>query len=316
MHNTFVMGIDIGGTNTVFGFINNKGAIIESKQISTKGNSPVSDLVNRLEKYLNNFMKSNPQLKLIGIGVGAPNGNHFSGVIENPPNLKWGDVEIKSILEDKISCNVILTNDANAAALGEKYYGQAKNMNDFIMITLGTGLGSGIFSGGRLIYGNDGLAGEMGHIVVEMNGRKCNCGKQGCLEAYVSATGIKNTIHQMKKKYPGNDFLNSFQNNVPDGILIDRAYDDDDDIAKEIYEYTGMMLGKGLALAANLFSPEAFIFYGGYSNAGKRILDPAYIEMEKQILSNHKGKIKLLNSTLPEGQAGILGAASLIWKKN
>ena len=316
MHNTFVMGIDIGGTNTVFGFINNKGAIIESKQISTKGNSPVSDLVNRLEKYLNNFMKSNPQLKLIGIGVGAPNGNHFSGVIENPPNLKWGDVEIKSILEDKISCNVILTNDANAAALGEKYYGQAKNMNDFIMITLGTGLGSGIFSGGRLIYGNDGLAGEMGHIVVEMNGRKCNCGKQGCLEAYVSATGIKNTIHQMKKKYPGNVFLNSFQNNVPDGILIDRAYDDDDDIAKEIYEYTGMMLGKGLALAANLFSPEAFIFYGGYSNAGKRILDPAYIEMEKQILSNHKGKIKLLNSTLPEGQAGILGAASLIWTKN
>ena len=316
MKNNVVMGVDIGGTNTVYGFIDHNGKVIEFNQIPTNGISPPINLINTLELSLNRFKKLNPKLKLIGIGIGAPNGNHFSGVIENPPNLNWGDVDIKTILENRILCDVLLTNDANAAALGEKNYGLAKNMNDFIMITLGTGLGSGIFSGGRLIYGNDGLAGEMGHISIELNGRRCNCGKNGCLESYVSATGINITFEEMKKKYPEDKFFSMFKNKKLDGIYLDKAYDQNNDIAREIYKYTGNMLGKGLALVATLFSPEAFVFYGGYSNAGKRLLKPAYIEMEKNLLSTQKGKINLLNSKLPEGQAGILGAASLIWSNH
>ena len=316
MENNVVMGIDIGGTNTVYGFIDNNGKIIEFNQIPTNGNLPSINLIERLEFSLNRFKKLNPKLRLIGIGIGAPNGNHFSGVIENPPNLNWGNVDIKTILENRISCDVLVTNDANAAALGEKYYGLAKDMNDFIMITLGTGLGSGIFSGGRLIYGNDGLAGEMGHISIELNGRECNCGKNGCLESYVSATGINITFEEMKKKYYEDEFFKLFKNKKLDGISLDKAYDQNNNLAIEIYKYTGIMLGKGLAIVATLFSPEAFVFYGGYSNAGKRLLKPAYIEMEKNLLSTQKGKINLLNSKLPEGQAGILGAASLIWSNH
>jgi glucokinase len=312
MENSFVIGVDIGGTNTVYGFIDHLGKIIEYNQISTNASLPADDLINRLEVNFKKFIKLNPNYVLKGIGIGAPNGNHLTGIIVNPPNLNWGDIDIQSRLKNIFSCKVILTNDANAAALGEKKYGVAKNMNDFIMITLGTGLGSGIYSGGNLIYGSDGLAGEMGHITIEINGRKCNCGKYGCLESYVSATGISKTINQLIKKNPEDKLLNSIKNGQLDGIKLDKAFDDNNKIAKRIYSYTGAMLGKGLALVATLFSPEAFIFYGGFSNAGDRIFQFAYSEMEKNLLLNQKGKISLIKSILPEGQAGILGASSLI----
>ncbi len=312
MKNNFVIGVDIGGTNTVYGFIDAAGKIIERNQISTGGNLPSIDLISRLENHFKKFIKLNPGLKLKGIGVGAPNGNYFTGIIEDPPNLNWGNVNIKLKLENIFDCDVVLTNDANAAALGEKKYGNAKNMNDFIMITLGTGLGSGIFSGGKLIYGNDGLAGEMGHISIDFNGRKCNCGKNGCLESYVSAKGISKTINQMIKQNPDDKFLKSIQKGSLDGLKIDRAFDNNNKLAKKLYNYTGNMLGKGLASVATLLCPEAFVFYGGFSNAGDRIFNSAYAEMEKNLLSNQKGKISLIRSKLPEGQAGILGAASLI----
>ena len=176
MINDFVMGIDIGGTNTVYGFINRKGEIIHYDQIPTNGDKPIYNLLDRLEKHLKDFLDANSTKNLKGIGIGAPNGNYYTGNIESPPNLNWESINIKSILEKKFASKVLLTNDANAAAIGEKSYGAAKKMNDFVMmITLGTGLGSGIYANNRLIYGYDGFAGEMGHIVVENDGRRCNC---------------------------------------------------------------------------------------------------------------------------------------------
>ena len=313
MVNDFVMGIDIGGTNTVYGFINRKGEIIHYDQIPTNGDKPIYNLLDRLEKLLNDFLDANSTKNLKGIGIGAPNGNYYTGNIENPPNLNWGSINIKSILEKKFQSKVLLTNDANAAAIGEKSYGAAKKMNDFVMITLGTGLGSGIYANNRLIYGYDGFAGEMGHIIVENDGRRCNCGNKGCLESYVSANGINKTIDQMMIKYPESNLLRKLRNRKEAGKILDMAYDENHKIAIKIYSYTGKMLGRGLSNVATLLSPEAFIFYGGYSNAGSRIFDYAEQEMNKNLLEGQKGKIKIIRSKLLDGQAGVLGAASLIW---
>ena len=189
-----VLGIDIGGTNTVYGFVGQNGNIVHSEQIPTLGNKPVDNLITRLGEKLDSFLKDHSDFKLCGIGVGAPNGNHFTGIIQDPPNLSWGDVDIVTLLKEKFNCDVSLTNDANAAALGEKNYGVASDMNDFVVITLGTGLGSGIFTGGLLLYGTNSLAGEMGHLSIAKNGRACSCGLKGCLEMYVSAKGIKETV--------------------------------------------------------------------------------------------------------------------------
>ena len=313
MVNDFVMGIDIGGTNTVYGFINREGEIIHYDQIPTNGDKPIYNLLERLEKPLKDFLDANSTKKLKGIGIGAPNGNYYTGNIENPPNLNWGSIDIKSILEKKFQSKVLLTNDANAAAIGEKSYGAAKKMSDFVMITLGTGLGSGIYANNKLIYGCDGFAGEMGHIIVENDGRRCNCGNKGCLESYVSANGINKTIDQMMIKYPESNLLRKLRNRKEAGKILDMAYDENHKIAIKIYSYTGKMLGRGLSNVATLLSPEAFIFYGGYSNAGPRIFDFAEQEMNKNLLEGQKGKIKIIRSKLLDGQAGVLGAAALIW---
>lgn len=312
MSKKVAVGIDIGGTNTVYGFINSGGEVIEHVEIPTRGNKPIYDLLSRLDSRIKLFFKKNPSYELLGVGIGAPNGNHFTGEIQSPPNLSWGNVNIVTIFEENFNSKTILTNDANAAALGEKKFGAAKNMNDFVVITLGTGLGSGIFSGGKLLYGHDGFAGEMGHMCIDPKGRNCNCGNVGCLESYASATGIKITIKKLLDENPEDSFLQNINSGKINGLEIDKAFDSGNLFAKEIYEYTGMQLGRGLAQAANLLSPEAFIFYGGFSNAGKRLLAPAKISMDKYILINHVGNIKLLQSALPKGQAGILGAASLI----
>jgi len=313
MDSPVVLGIDIGGTNTVYGFISEDGHIYEHEEIPTKGADLVTNLVGRIESRTNQFLNDNPQLVLCGIGVGAPNGNHFTGMIQDPPNLSWGNVNIVELFKERFNCNTSLTNDANAAALGEKHYGVAKDMNDFIVITLGTGLGSGIFSGGRLLYGHDGFAGEMGHMPVEYDGRNCNCGNRGCLESYASASGIKKTIEDLQKELPNDEFLNSIHTDKIDGLLIDSAFDNGNELAKRIYEFTGNKLGQGLAQAATLLSPEAFIFYGGFSNAGDRILKPAKASMDRHLINGHAGTIELIRSGLQQGQAGILGAASLIW---
>ena len=313
MNKQVVLGIDIGGTNTVYGLIGQDGKIHHHDEIPTKGSLPVLDLVSRIESSINEICHQDNSLEVLGIGIGAPNGNHFTGMIQDPPNLSWGNVDVIDLFKNKFDCKVDLTNDANAAALGEKHYGVAKEMTDFVVITLGTGLGSGIFSGGRLLYGHDGFAGEMGHMPIEDDGRDCNCGNKGCLESYASASGIKKTIDAFLVEEPNNEFLKSIHGEKVDGLLLDSEFDKGNDMALKIYEYTGQKLGQGLAQAATLLSPQAFIFYGGFSNAGERILDPAKRSMDRHLINGHAGKIDLLRSGLPQGQAGILGAASLIW---
>ena len=313
MENQVALGIDIGGTNTVYGLVSEEGQILYHHEIPTEGYNPAIGLIKRIESRIQEILDKDSQLILSGIGVGAPNGNHFTGMIQDPPNLSWGNVDIVNLFKDRFRSDVVLTNDANAAALGEKYYGCAKEMNDFIVITLGTGLGSGIFSGGNLLYGYDGFAGEMGHMPIEDNGRECNCGNRGCLEAYASASGIKKTIKIFLKDNPDDALLQSLDSNNLDGFLIDSEYDKGNPMAKKIYSFTGEKLGQGLAQAATLLSPEAFIFYGGFSNAGNRILDFAKISMDRHLINGQAGHIELMGSGLPQGQAGILGAASLIW---
>ena len=184
MNEQVVLGIDIGGTNTVYGLISKNGNIVHHESIPTNGSLPLTDLLDRLYSKVNEALSSFKEIEeIIGVGIGAPNGNHFTGMIQDPPNLSWGNVDVITLFGDNFNCKVDLTNDANAAALGEKHFGIAKDMEDFVMITLGTGLGSGIFCGGRLLYGHDGFAGEMGHICIEVDGRLCNCGNKGCLEA-------------------------------------------------------------------------------------------------------------------------------------
>ena len=316
MKKSIALGIDIGGTNTIYGFIESGGTIVFHEEIPTHGSMPVMDLVDRIDQKANLFLSENIDYTLKGIGIGAPNGNHYTGMIQDPPNLSWGNVDIVSIFAKNFDCEIALTNDANAAALGEKTFGIAKNMDDFIVVTLGTGLGSGIFSSGKLLYGHDGFVGEMGHISIDYNGRKCNCGNKGCLEAYASASGIKTTVSKMLKDEPDNKLLQSLSKEKIDGFLLDKAFDEGDESAIQIYEYTGEKLGQGLALVSNLLSPEAFIFYGGFSNAGERILSSARKIMNQNLINASEGKVKLLQSGLPQGQAGILGAASLIWSKN
>jgi glucokinase len=309
-----VLGIDIGGTNTVYGFVGQNGNIVHSEQIPTLGNKPVDNLITRLGEKLDSFLKDHSDFKLCGIGVGAPNGNHFTGIIQDPPNLSWGDVDIVTLLKEKFNCDVSLTNDANAAALGEKNYGVASDMNDFVVITLGTGLGSGIFTGGLLLYGTNSLAGEMGHLSIAKNGRACSCGLKGCLEMYVSAKGIKETVIELQKVKPDDDFLSSLEPDTIEGKMIDRAIDNGVESAISLYEFTADKLAYGMAQVATILSPEAFILYGGYSQAGDRLLGPTRIALETYLMDNLKGKIKVLQSGLPPGQAGILGAASLLWE--
>ena len=255
----------------------------------------------------------NNKWKLKNIGVGVPNGNYYSGMVVDPPNLgqSWNDIDLVALVKNYRDIPVKITNDANAAAMGEKFYGAAKEMKDVVIITLGTGLGSGIIVNNSVLYGYDGFAGELGHIIVDPNGRICENGRAGALEMYVSAKGLKYTINEYLDKYPNDVTLNEIKSNGFDGKKMDQAFDDGVEIVKEIYEFTGNMLGLGLAQAATILSPEAFIFYGGLSNAKHRILDYTKKSMDKNLLSFQKGKIKLLLSQLSDGEAGILGAACL-----
>lgn len=314
MDNKVALGVDIGGTNTVYGLIDAKGAIYQQGEIPTNSTQPVDHLVSRLYESTTKYLAKNGALEMIGIGIGAPNANHKTGMIDSPPNLDWESFDIRAAFGDYFNQKTFVTNDANAAALGEKNYGIAKDMDDFVEITLGTGLGSGVFSGGALVYGYSGFAGEVGHVSIDPNGRKCKCGKRGCLESYASATGVKNTILEFLEDDPQDLLLNQLNSGNINGAIIDSEYDKGNKTARKIYQYTGQKLGIGLAQVAAILSPEAFIFYGGFSNAGTRLLKYAKISMEEQLLECQKNTIRLLPSGLPQGKAGILGAASLVWE--
>ena len=310
----YSLGIDIGGTNTVFGLIDGSGHIIKKNSILTNSNKApellFKNIFNKIKLWETEL---NLQNIIKDIGIGVPNGDYFTGIVVNPPNLGkgWDELNLVSLVKSFKNIPVSITNDANAAALGEKFYGVAKSMNDFVVITLGTGLGSGIIVNNNLVYGYDGFAGELGHLVIEPGGRDCGCGRMGCLEMYVSAKGLNYTVQEYRKEYQDNKFLQSIKSQTVDGKLLDIAFDNDEKIVKDIYKYTGDMLGLGLAQIAKILSPEAFVFYGGLSNAKHRILDFAKDSMNANRSKYQKNKVKILLSELPDGEAGILGASCL-----
>jgi len=310
----YSLGIDIGGTNTVFGLVDSNGHIIKKDSILTNSNNPPGLLFENIFNIINNWEIELDNSDLVrDIGVGVPNGNYFTGMVVSPPNLgkDWDEFNLCSLIKTFKNVPVSITNDANAAALGEKYFGVAKSMNDVVFITLGTGLGSGIIVNNNMVYGHDGFAGELGHLSIDPGGRECGCGRRGCLEMYVSAKGLNYTVREYRQKYPDNKFLQSIDHQNVDGKLFDNAFDNGEKIVIDIYKYTGHMLGIGLAQIATILSPEAFVFYGGLSNAKHRILDFAKDSMNDSLLSFQKNKIKILLSELSDGAAGILGASCL-----
>ena len=317
--NIYSLGIDIGGTNTVFGLVDVNGHIIKKDSILTNPNLHPNFLFENIFSTIGNWERELDMSDIIrDIGVGVPNGNYFTGMVVSPPNLgkDWDELNLCSLIKTFKNVPISITNDANAAALGEKYYGAAKSMTDAVVITLGTGLGSGIIVNNRILYGHDGFAGELGHLVIEPEGRKCGCGHRGCLEMYVSAKGLDYTVKEYKQRYPENNFLKNIKVKKVDGKLLDKAFDDGEKIVIDIYKYTGHMLGLGLAQIATILSPEAFVFYGGLSNAKHRLLDFAKDSMNDSLLSFQKNKIKILLSELHDGEAGILGASCLNILKN
>ena len=317
MSKPYVVGIDIGGTNTVFGIVDARGTIIASGSIKTNKFNEVEDYVNELHTELFRLLEQNNATdKIMGIGVGAPNGNYFNGTIEFAPNLPWrGVIPLAQMLTDRFGIPVSLTNDANAAAIGEMTYGAARGLKDFIMITLGTGVGSGIVVNGQLVYGHDGFAGELGHVIVRPNnGRLCGCGRTGCLEAYTSATGVARTAREFLEVR--NDPSSLRQIPIQD-ITSKDVYDaaiTGDKLALEIFDYTGKILGEAFANFIAFSSPKAIILFGGLAKAGDLILKPIKEAMYRNTLNIYKGKVKIMFSELKESDAAVLGASALGWE--
>ncbi len=310
-----VLGIDIGGTNTKFGFVDREGDLLGDYSISTAVHQTIESylhsLADNVQKGLNNLEE---EVRLIGVGIGAPNGNYYRGTIEHAPNLNWkGVVNFIELLKQYYSLPMAITNDASAAAIGEMIFGGAKSMKDFIVVTLGTGLGSGFVANGKLIYGNDGFAGELGHVTVKPDGRFCGCGRRGCLETYVSATGIKRTIYKLLADYNGDSNLAGVSFNDLTAEMITNAAKDGDKVAKEAFEYTGRILGMELADSVALNSPEAIFLLGGLAKAADFIFEPTQRYMEEHMMPIFKNKVKLLPSGLQNKNAAVLGAAALIW---
>jgi glucokinase len=313
-----VIGIDVGGTFTKYGIVDRDGQCLSENFTST-------DKYAEFEVYLENLhteitetiSQINKPIQIKGIGIGAPNGNYYRGIIENAPNLNWkGTIPfVEKLKEYYPSIPIVLTNDANAAAIGEMIYGGAKGMKDFIIITLGTGLGSGIVVDGNVVYGNDGFAGELGHINVKHNGRECGCGKRGCLETYVSATGIKRTVFKLLTERVTESELRKYSYNDLTSKMISEAAKKGDKIALEAFEITGRILGVKLADAVAFTSPEAIFLFGGLSKAGDFLIEPTKKYMEENLFPIYRGKVKLIPSELKETSAAILGASALAWKE-
>ena len=313
--NEVVLGVDIGGTFTKYGLVDSKGICLNQNSILTDPKKGAEDLFERLFGNVKTLLAENPEKNLVGIGLGAPNANYYKGTVELPPNLNWGIVDVVGIVKKYYAVPAVITNDANAAAIGEFKFGAAKGMRDFIVITLGTGLGSGIFCNGNLVYGHDGFAGEIGHTIAIRNGRNCGCGRKGCLETYASASGIRRTVSEL------------LANNVEPSILRDVTFNDltsreifdaalqEDKIALEAFEYTGMILGSTLADSVAYTSPEAIILFGGLASAGDLIIQPTKKYMEENLLNIFKNKVSIIPSGLSEGNTAVLGAAALIWNE-
>ena len=312
----YTVGIDIGGTNTVFGIVDARGHILSTDSIKTKDYPEINGYVDTLSDRLMQLIHAVGGISMIrGVGVGAPNSNYYTGNIELAPNLPWkGVVPLARMLREKLGVPVALTNDANAAALGEMTYGVARGMKDFIMITLGTGVGSGIVVNGQLVYGHDGFAGELGHVIVRPGGRLCGCGRKGCLETYCSATGIVRTVHEVLLSTQEPSLL---RNKPLEQITSKDIYDAavlGDKLALEIFRFTGTVLGEAFANFVVFSSPEAIILFGGLAKAGDYIMNPIREAMDNNLMNLFRGKTCLLVSELKDSDAAVLGASALGWE--
>lgn len=308
----YSIGIDIGGTNSMMGIVDKMGNILFEAELITNDYELIEYFADACYKLLYPEINKLGFQEFRGIGIGAPNGNYYQGTIEFAPNLRWkGVVPLAKIFSEKFNLNTTVTNDANAAAIGEMMHGAAKGMNDFIMVTLGTGVGSGFVANGKIMYGHDGFAGELGHTIAVRDGRLCGCGRNGCLETYTSATGIVRTANEFLDTKTISSSLRNLTT-ITSKNIYDAAVKGDF-LALEIFEFTGKILGQSLADAIAITSPEAIILFGGLAQAGKFIFEPTRKYMEQNLLKIYQGKVKLLPSELKESDAAILGAASLIW---
>ena len=311
------LGIDIGGTNTKFGFVDKEGELLCDYSISTSVHQTIESYLHSLRDNVQKALqRMNEEVTLVGIGIGAPNGNYYNGTIEYAPNLNWkGVVNFIELLKQYYTLPMAITNDASAAAIGEMLFGGAKSMKNFFVVTLGTGLGSGFVTNGKLIYGHDGFAGELGHVTVKPDGRFCGCGRRGCLETYVSATGIKRTVYKLLADHNGSGRLAGVSFNDLTAEMITNAAKEGDKVALNAFEYTGRILGMELADTVALMSPEAIFLLGGLAKAADFIFEPTYRYMEQHMMPVFKNKVKLLPSGLQNKNAAVLGAAALIWNE-
>jgi len=306
--NRLAVGIDIGGTNTVFGLTNRKGEILFEESIRTKDFANAEELI----QTIYDLIPSNHKTSIVGVGIGAPNGNYFTGTIDFAPNLPWsGVIPLKHISEKIFNISTTITNDANAAAIGEMVYGNAKDLKEFITITLGTGLGSGIIVDGKIVYGHDGFAGELGHFRVTPNGRTCNCGRKGCLETYASSTGVVRSIHELNSSNKAYSKIHKVTS--PQAKDVFHLAENGDLFCLEIIDYTAEILGNALADFTTFSSPKAFILFGGIAQSGEFFRKKVNAVMEKGMLSIYQNTVEVRISTLHDKNAAVLGASSLVW---
>lgn len=316
MAKPYVVGIDIGGTHTVFGIVDAEGHIIACDKIMTGDYPDISDYISSLSRAVTGMIENNGlNGQIEGIGIGAPAVNHNTGVIEGAVDLPWASpIPLKELMEKATGLPVSATNDANAAAIGEQIYGAGKGLSDFIILTLGTGIGSGIVSDGHLVYGHRGLAGELGHTIIRPGGRQCNCGRKGCLETYASARGIVRTAIEMIAEFPD---MKSVLSEIPPKDLtssdIGIAAAKGDQLAIRVLNYTGEILGEACANFCAYSSPQAIVLFGGVTNAGDHLINPIREAMAKHILYIYKDQVEITTSKLPHSDAAVLGAAAAAW---
>ena len=314
----YVIGLDLGGTNSVFGIVDSRGDIKATTAIKTQGYENVEDYVNASVEALQIIIDQVGGIeKIKAMGIGAPNANYYTGCIEKAPNLVWGKgiVPLAKMFSERLGIPVAMTNDANAAAIGEMAYGVARGMKNFIVITLGTGVGSGVVVNGQLVYGSDGMAGELGHVTMVRGeeGRPCGCGRTGCLEAYCSATGVARTAREILAKTDEPSLLRELNPETITSLDVSIAAGKGDKIANEIFEFTGKMLGEACSDFAAFSSPEAFIFFGGLVKAGDLIMNPIKEAYNNHVLNIFKGKAQFLVSGLDGASAAVLGARAIGW---